>query len=216
MAKNYACFVDRDGTLIREVGHVSRVDQIELLPRVHEGIHLLQSRGLKVIMVTNQSAVARGLIDEAQLHEIHREMGARLAKAGAVLDGIYYCPHHPTEGEFPYRVLCECRKPEPGLIQRACLELGLEARGSYVVGDQRSDMELARRVGAKGLLVGSTPAGDAGDLSRDSEPAPVWAQAGSFWRAAEMIVRDFDADATPAGTGKEGRDRKKRSLDQIE
>jgi D-glycero-D-manno-heptose 1,7-bisphosphate phosphatase len=192
MARNCACFVDRDGTLIREVGYLYQVDQIELLPRVEDGIRLLQSRGLKVVLVTNQSAVARGLIDEAQLHKIHREMESRLAKAGAVLDGIYYCPHHPTEGEPPYRALCQCRKPKPGLIQRACLELGLEAGGSYVVGDQRSDMELALRVGAKGLLVGTPPAAEAQGWPRDADTAPVWARAESLWGAALIIARDME------------------------
>ena len=96
-------------------------------------------------MVTNQSAVAGGLLTEAQLGQIHDAMRVRLGKAGATLDGIYYCPHHPSEGAPAYRVLCDCRKPNTGMICRAAEELGLEPSISYVVGDQVIDMELAPR-----------------------------------------------------------------------
>ncbi len=197
MAKDWAVFVDRDGTLIRELGHLSRLDLIELLPRVGEAICLLQSNGLKVVMVTNQSAVARGLINEQQLHRIHGEIGNHLARTGAFLDGIYYCPHHPTEGTFPYRVSCQCRKPKPGLVQRACSELDLDATGSYVVGDQMSDMELATQVGAKGILI------DAMALNReeyrpvDPGTLPVWGAVGDFWSAAEKIVQDLRTRVAP-------------------
>ena len=196
MAKKWACFVDRDGTLIRDVGYLSRVDQIEVLPRVGEGIRLLQSLRLMVVMVTNQSAVARGYINEGELHEIHREIASRLAADGAVLNGIYYCPHHPTEGHPPYRVLCQCRKPDTGLIERACIELGLEARGSYVIGDQIIDMELARRVGAKGLLVGTPPAEAIDRPPADPGADAIWKRATDFWDAAQLISRDVGPAAS--------------------
>jgi len=197
MPKKWAAFVDRDGTLIREVGHLSRLDQIELLPRVDEAICLLQSNGLKVVMVTNQSAVARGLINEQQLHRIHREIGNRLANTGAFLDGIYYCPHHPTEGSSAYRVPCQCRKPKPGLVHRACSELGLNAMGSYVVGDQMSDMELATQVGAKGILIDTSALGRTEDRPMDPDTLSVWGSVGDFWSAAEKIVQDLRATITP-------------------
>lgn len=191
MLKQGAAFVDRDGTLIREVGYLSRVDQIELLPRVGEAIRLLQSHGLKVVMVTNQSAVARGIINEQELHGIHQAIGERLARAGTTLNGIYYCPHHPTEGCAPYRVTCECRKPKPGMVQRACTDLGLDAGGSYVVGDQMSDMELAAQVGAMGILIDTSASSRQEDLSADSRNPFCWRTVEDFWSAAESIVQNL-------------------------
>lgn len=178
--------VDRDGTLIREVGHLCRVEQLEILPGVPEAIRLLRRYGLKVAVITNQSAVARGLLKEEELREIHREMERRLAEGGAVLDGLYYCPHHPTEGGGPYRVACECRKPRLGLPKRAALELDLDLARSYVVGDQQVDMELAAGIGAKGLLIGDKK-------SREDKPLPAAARrvVTDFWEAAQWIVGDL-------------------------
>ena len=194
MPRHRAAFVDRDGTLIREVGYLSRMDQLELLPRVGEAILILQSRGLKVVMVTNQSAVARGFINEQDLHEIHHEIKMRLAKSGASLDGIYFCPHHPTEGRAPYRVTCECRKPKPGLVQRACLELGIDAIGSYVVGDQMSDIMLAERVGAKGLLIDTDPQGARARPLEEAGSSFRWGTVPDLWAAAEKIVQDSQVE----------------------
>jgi D-glycero-D-manno-heptose 1,7-bisphosphate phosphatase len=148
-----AVFVDRDGTLILEVGYLSRLEQIEVLPGAAEAVRLLGQRGIKVVVITNQSGIARGLISEGDLDVIHQELKRRLARCGAFLDGIYYCPHHPTEGRDPYRVTCDCRKPNIGLVRQAVAELNLDLGRSYVVGDQDSDMELAARIGAKGILI---------------------------------------------------------------
>lgn len=145
--------VDRDGTLIRDTGYLTRLEQIEVLPGVPEALQLLRQQGLTVAVITNQSAVARGLISEQDLAQIHRELKRRLACYGAFFDAIYYCPHHPTEGRDPYRVFCGCRKPKIGLAERAAAELQLELGRSYVVGDQSSDMELAATIGAKGFLL---------------------------------------------------------------
>jgi len=147
-------FLDRDGTVIRDPGYLTRSEQIEVLPRVPEALRLFRQHRLTVAVITNQSAVARGFLSERQLEEIHRELKRRLAESGAFLDGIYYCPHHPTEGHAPYRISCECRKPNTGLATRAAAELDLELGRSYVVGDQWTDMELAFRIGAKGFLIG--------------------------------------------------------------
>jgi len=148
-----AVFVDRDGTLIREVGYLSRPEQIEVLAGVPEAIQLLRQHGIRVVVITNQSGIARGFISEGELHVIHRELMRQLARHGAFLDGIYYCPHHPTEGMDAYRVCCDCRKPNIGLARRAAAELNLDLGRSYVVGDKHSDMELAARIGAKGILI---------------------------------------------------------------
>ena len=148
-----AVFVDRDGTLIRDVGHLCRPEQVEILPRVPEALRLVRDAGFKVVVVTNQSVIARGRLTEDQLAEIHRQLVHRLAELGGQVDGVYYCPHHPTEGLGSYRPLCDCRKPNTGMIRRAAAELGLAVSRSYVVGDQLTDMELAARSGAKGVWI---------------------------------------------------------------
>lgn len=175
--------LDRDGTLVRDAGYLTLVDQIEVLPRVPEALRLLQQHGLARAVLTNQSAVARGLLSERDLSEIHREIERRLAEAGAFLDAIYYCPHHPTEGQVPYRMACACRKPNTGLAVRAAVELDLDLGHSYVVGDQWTDMELALRVGAKGFLI--TGAGEAGP------PRANAVVVRDLLEASEKIIEDF-------------------------
>lgn len=184
MSGSPAVFVDRDGTLVREVSYLRRVEQIEVLPRVPEAIQLLHQHGLKVVVVTNQSGVARGFLTEDELRRIHQEVERRLARAEAFLDGIYYCPHHPSEGIDPYRVSCECRKPNVGLTQRAATELNLDLGRSYVVGDKYSDMELAARIGAKGLLIQNNKA----EGGRRKEEIKFLAVK-DFWEAAQWIIR---------------------------
>jgi D-glycero-D-manno-heptose 1,7-bisphosphate phosphatase len=148
-----AVFVDRDGTLISDVGYLSRKEQLEILPGVPEALRSLKEIGFKLVMITNQSGIARGLLTEADLDEIHEELCRRLSKRGVVLDGIYYCPHHPQVGGDGYRIVCDCRKPKPGMVNKAAEDLGLDLRSSYVVGDQATDMELAACIKAKGLWV---------------------------------------------------------------
>ena len=178
-----AVFLDRDGTLIREVGHLHRRNQIEVLPRVAEAIRLLRAGGFCLVVVTNQSAVARGLLTEEELGRIHEEMTARLEKAGAHLDGIYYCPHHPTEGNGVYRRACDCRKPNAGMIVKAAADLALDLSRSYVVGDQDIDMELAERVGAKGVRI-------AEEGTKDDSAVLKHPVVADLWQAAQWILSD--------------------------
>ncbi len=178
--------LDRDGTLIRNVGHLSRLEQVELLPRVAEAIRLLCERGLKVAVITNQSAVGRGLLTEEELRCVHRELAGRLAAAGARLDGFFYCPHHPTAALGSYRLACDCRKPNVGLARRAAAELKLDLGRSYVVGDQATDMELAERIGARGILIQAQPP------ERAAEPG--WVTVKDLWQAANWIVRDLSPE----------------------
>jgi len=180
-----AIFLDRDGTLIRDVGYLYRQDQVEILPRVAEAIRLLRGQGFLLVVVTNQSAVARGRLTEEELGRIHDALNARLAQDGAQLDGIYYCPHDPTEGVGPYHAECDCRKPNTGMIVRATSDLGLDPSSSYVVGDKTSDMELADRIGAKGVRIASQLVAGS-DLA-----APKYPVVTDLWQAAEWIVGDF-------------------------
>ena len=148
-----AVFLDRDGTVNEEVGYVNHLERFTLLPRVGEAIRLLNQNGLKAVVITNQSGVARGYFPESLIPLVHQKMQDLLKKDGAHLDGIYYCPHHPDVGAPPYRQKCRCRKPEPGLIEEAVKELNLDLKSSYMIGDRGVDIEFAHRVGAKGILV---------------------------------------------------------------
>jgi D-glycero-D-manno-heptose 1,7-bisphosphate phosphatase len=148
-----AVFVDRDGTLNREVEYLAAVDRLRLLPGTADGIRRLRGAGFAVVLVTNQSGVARGLIEPAMVDAIHRELQRRLGARGARLDGIYVCPHLPDGGRPPYRRRCRCRKPAPGLVRRAVRELGLDLARSYCVGDKPSDLALAAATGMRAVLV---------------------------------------------------------------
>jgi len=150
---NRAVFLDRDGTLNEEVGYVNHLDRFVLLPRVAQAIRLLNEHGFKAVVVTNQSGVARGYFSESLLHLVHQRMENLLNQEGAHLDGIYYCPHHPDAGAPPYRQKCRCRKPDTGLVETAVKELDLDCSKSYVIGDRGAEIEFARRIGAKGILV---------------------------------------------------------------
>jgi D-glycero-D-manno-heptose 1,7-bisphosphate phosphatase len=148
-----AVFLDRDGTINEEVGYVNHLERFILLPRVGEAIRLLNDHGLKTVVVTNQSGVARGYFPESLIPLVHERMQAILNEKGARLDGIYYCPHHPDAGDPPYRQRCRCRKPETGLVEEASKALDLDCSRSYMVGDRGKDLEFAHRIGAKGILV---------------------------------------------------------------
>jgi D-glycero-D-manno-heptose 1,7-bisphosphate phosphatase len=148
-----AAFIDRDGTLTEEVGYVNHPKRLRLLPRSAEAIRQLNAAGLAAVVTTNQTGVARGYFSEDVLNAVNDELVSQLKREGAHLDGIYVCPHHPTEGAPPFRVRCGCRKPRPGLLLRAASELGLDLAASTVVGDKPSDVLAARRAGARGVLV---------------------------------------------------------------
>ena len=148
-----AVFIDRDGTLTEEVGYVNHPARLRLLPRSAEAIRRLNRAGTPAVVVTNQAGIARGYFSDTVMHAVNAELAAQLERAGARLDGIYVCPHHPTEGAAPYRTLCDCRKPNPGLLLRAAEELRLDLTRSIMVGDKPSDLEVAPKVGARSVLV---------------------------------------------------------------
>ena len=148
-----AVFIDRDGTLTEEVGYVNHVSRLRLLARSAQAIRRLNEAGVAAVVVTNQAGIARGYFSEDTLHAVNDALVGLLKDEGAHLDGIYVCPHHPREGEPPFRAHCECRKPQPGLLVRAAAELTLDLRASTMVGDKASDLVPARTVGARGVLV---------------------------------------------------------------
>jgi len=138
--------LDRDGTIIVERNYLSDPAAVELLPGAAAGLRRMAEMGLGLIVVTNQSGIGRGMFDEKRLGEIHARMNELLAAERVRLDGIYYCPHRPEDG-------CQCRKPRPGLIERAARELGFDAKELFVIGDKECDIELGQRAGAKTILV---------------------------------------------------------------
>jgi D-glycero-D-manno-heptose 1,7-bisphosphate phosphatase len=148
-----AVFIDRDGTLTDEVGYVNHPSRLRLLPRSAEAIRRLNAARVPAVVVTNQAGIARGYFSADVLAAVNDALVAQLAQAGARLDGIYVCPHHPTEGEPPYRARCECRKPKPGLLRQAAAELSLDLIRSTMIGDKPSDLLPGRDVGAAGVLV---------------------------------------------------------------
>ena len=153
MASRPAVFIDRDGTLTEEVGYVNHPARLRLLARSAEAIRRLNQVGVAAVLVTNQAGIARGYFSEDVLRAVNERLVAQLAEAGARLDGLYVCTHHPSEGRPPFRADCECRKPKPGLLLRAAAELGLDLARSTMVGDKPSDLVPARAVGAGAVLV---------------------------------------------------------------
>jgi len=152
-AMRSAVFLDRDGTVSEEVGYVNHLDRFKIYPWSAPAIRRLNDAGLTVIIVTNQSGVARGYFPEELVRLVHDLLRKSLQDAGARIDGIYYCPHHPDGRESAFRMVCDCRKPAPGLLQRATLDHGLDLKSSFVVGDRYLDIETGFRAGARGILV---------------------------------------------------------------
>lgn len=148
-----AVFLDRDGTITHEVGYVNHVSRIRVMPGVAAALRRLNSAGVPVVIVTNQAGAARGYFPVSLIDDVHREMLRQLAVEGARVDALYYCPHHPSSKDPALAVECNCRKPKTGMIDDACREHDLDPKSSFVVGDKYTDVELAHRVGAKGILV---------------------------------------------------------------
>ena len=188
-----AVFIDRDGTLREEIGYVNHASRFRLLPRSAAAIKRLNEVGIPAVLVTNQAGVARGYFPEERILEVHERMEELLADENARLEGIYYCPHHPSAGEPPYRAECDCRKPKPGLLLCAARDLDLDIPGSYMVGDKLSDVELARAAGCKGILV-LTGYGR-GEWEYNSETSGVTPDfvAEDLLDAVEWILKDINA-----------------------
>lgn len=148
-----AIFMDRDGTVCEEVGYVNHVSRLKLLPRSAEAIRLANDAGFQTVVVTNQAGAARGYFTEDRIEEAHDRMRQLLGEAGARVDGIYYCPHHPEVGDPRYRKECDCRKPRPGMFLRARDEMGIDLAASYVVGDSTRDIQAGASIGATTVLV---------------------------------------------------------------
>lgn len=171
-----AVFIDRDGTMAKDVHYCSHLEDFELFLNTARAIRLLNQRGFKVVVITNQSGIARGCFTEETLAKIHEKMKRELAKGGAFVDAIYYCPHHPDDN-------CDCRKPKPKLVLQAAVEHDIDLESSFVVGDLQMDIELGKAVACKTILVGGSSS------VRDSEVTAPDAIVSDLLEAAQIILR---------------------------
>jgi D-glycero-D-manno-heptose 1,7-bisphosphate phosphatase len=148
-----AVFLDRDGTINVEKDYLHRIDDFEFIEGAPEAIRRLRESGYLVIVVTNQSGIARGLFDLRQVGILHEHMQMELAKTGAAVDGFYICPHHPREGKGEFLQDCDCRKGKPGLLLQAAIDHGIDLSRSYMIGDKRADIEAGKAAGCESILV---------------------------------------------------------------
>jgi len=150
---DFAVFIDRDGTINVDVDFLSSPSQLQLIPRSAEAIRELNDLGIPVIVITNQSGIARGLYTEDDLKAVHTAMDGMLKEFGASILHYYYCPHHPSDGIVPYVRECECRKPKAGMLQSAKNQFGFDLGRSFVVGDKLIDVQAGKSVGAVSIQV---------------------------------------------------------------
>lgn len=148
-----AIFLDRDGTMIHDVGYLSRLEDVRWFPWTIDAVRLLNRAGFLVFVLTNQGGIGLGLCSEATVHAVHAAMDTDLEAAGASVDGWYFCPHHPRAVVPALRIDCSCRKPRPGLVRAAQRAHDVDLAASFVIGDKTIDVELAAAVGARGVLV---------------------------------------------------------------
>ncbi len=185
-----AVFLDRDGTLVDELGFLADPERLRLLPDAAAGVRLLNEAGLAVVVVTNQSGLARGLFGPPELEAVHGRLEQELARGGARLDGILACPHHPTEGAPPLRARCSCRKPEPGLLVEAARRFGLELADSWMVGDDARDLEAGRRAGVRASVLVLTGKGRETLQGMDENERSAIRVAGDLLAAARLVLQE--------------------------
>jgi D-glycero-D-manno-heptose 1,7-bisphosphate phosphatase len=178
-----AVFLDRDGTIGEELGYVNHIDRFQIFPFAAESIRKLNEAEIPVIVVTNQSGIARNIFPESLVHEVHKKMVAELAKGGAWIDAIYFCPHKTEDA-------CECRKPNPGLLLRAEREHALDLASSWVVGDRYGDLEMGHAAGARGILVMSGYGRGEYELHRSTWPRQPDALAENLSDAVRLILQN--------------------------
>lgn len=181
-------FLDRDGTLNAENGHIRSPDQLQLLPNVAGALRLLREAGYRLMVITNQPVIARGEASEPDLAAIHQKLEWELGLEGAYLDAIFHCPHHPDAGFAGERAelkkVCQCRKPATGMIEMACAEFPIDLSRSWMIGDTTIDMEFAHRAGLRSILVQT---GSAGCDGKFPETIPDFLASG-LMEAAQIIA----------------------------
>ena len=191
--KRRAVFLDRDGTINVEKDYLYKIDDFEFITGAPEAIKRLKKAGFVVIVVSNQSGVARGYFDEDAVNRLHQHIQTELTAYGTSIDDYYFCPHHPDKGLGAYKLDCNCRKGSPGMLLQAALEHNLDLQHSFMVGDKLADIEAGKRAGCKSILVltgyGATtalrPEAAAVEKCRDLDCA------------AALIIKDLTATDSP-------------------
>ena len=177
-----AVFLDRDGTIGEEMGYVNHIDRFRIFPYAAESIRQLNEAEIPVIVVTNQSGIARNIFPESLMHEVHHKMVTELAAGGAWIDAIYFCPHKTEDS-------CECRKPNPGLLERAAREHALNLSASWVVGDRYADLAMGHTAGTRAILVMTGYGRGEYELHRNTWPRQPDALAGNLRDAVRQILQ---------------------------
>ncbi len=179
-----AVFLDRDGTVIEECHYLKEPGQVKLLPGVIRGINLLKANVFLIVIVTNQSGIARGIFDLESLEQVNKEVTKQLAADGVIIDGLYFCPHHPEGIVPPFNTYCQCRKPETAMALQAEKELNISLRDSYMIGDKEIDISFGNKFGAKASILVATGYGkEISDTKADY-------RAVNFWDAATWILKN--------------------------
>jgi D-glycero-D-manno-heptose 1,7-bisphosphate phosphatase len=186
--KSPALFLDRDGTINEEVDFLTNPDHLHLISGVTAALRDAKAMGFKLFVITNQSGIARGFLTEERLQEIHTALNDRLTADGAAIDRIYYCPHHPELGSAPYRTVCECRKPKPGMIQQAVREYAIDPARSFVIGDRMIDCQAANAAGIPAIMVLTGYGADELALCREQQ-VPVFHVAETLPDAVQFIKK---------------------------
>ncbi len=183
--ENKAVFLDRDGVLIEEVHYLSDLKQVKLFSDIPRNLVRLKAHGFKLIVITNQSGVARGYFPESFVKKTHDYLKQILGSQEAFLDAFYYCPHH-TNGQKPYDLSCNCRKPKPGLVEQAVSDYDIDVKKSFMIGDKKSDIGLAENSGLSGILVKTGHGINEVDSVETTFPGtPI---CDSFTQAVELIL----------------------------
>lgn len=192
---NKAIFLDKDGTLIEDISYNADPDKIKLLPGVAEGLRLLQQRGYLLIVITNQSGIARGYFSQEQFAIAIARLQDLLEEQGVVLDAVYFCPHHPSGVVPKLRVACMCRKPYPGLLYQAQKDHDINLKASWMIGDILNDVEAGNTAGCKTILLNSGNETE-WELTRQRLP---YKMAVTFMEAAETVI-EYE---TPKSSGEQ-------------
>lgn len=191
MQKHRAVFLDRDGTINEQMGYINHISRFILLPGVGDAIRQLNELNVPVVVVTNQSGLARGYFPASLLDKVHEKMNRQLAAEEAHVDGIYICPHHPEAKEEQYRKKCSCRKPKTGLLEQAALDMNLDLEKSFMVGDRWSDLKCGHAAGATSILVRSGYGrGDERYIGPGQSIQPAWV-ADNLNGAVEWIIKQL-------------------------
>ena len=184
-----AVFLDRDGTINKEVTYLYRPEDLVILPGVPEAVKILRDNGFCILVVTNQAGIARGYYTVEHMHRLHRYLNEQLKRDGAWIDAFYYCPHHPEHGIGEYRKVCRCRKPDTGMFEMAEREYEIDKNHSYMIGDKRIDVQAGHNYGIKSILVGTGYGREEREKSRRQGEEPFYDfYSETLMGAAEFII----------------------------